>query len=261
MTGALVAIAYPLLEGGALAGPWVWLVFAVGLAILAALWIVEERRQHTRVAPLLRTRLFRIPAFSAGLTVQFAFAAGLQGFFLVFAIWLQSGRGFSPIAAGLTTVAFSVGSFVLAPVAIPLAQRFGRLVLTAGAVLLALGTLAVALGADGVGTGSDPWSIVPGLVVAGAGLSLLIIPLANVVLAAVPAGAAGGASGIFSTAQQFGGAVGIAVIGTVFFTRLEDESFTDAFRRCRSPPGSSSPPPYSRSSCGAAMGEDEVAEL
>ena len=96
-------------------------------------------------------------------------------------------------------------------------------------MLLALGTLAVALGADGVGTGSDPWSIVRSLVVAGAGLSLLIIPLANVVLAAVPAGAAGGASGVFNTAQQFGGAVGIAVIGTVFFTRLEDESFTDAF--------------------------------
>jgi hypothetical protein len=94
--------------------------------------------------------------------VQFAFAAGLQGFFLVFAIWL-------------------------------------------------------------------PWSIVPGLVVAGAGLSLLIIPLANIVLAAVPTGAAGGASGLFSTAQQFGGAVAIAVIGTVFFTRLEHESFTDAF--------------------------------
>jgi MFS family permease len=230
LTAALVAIAYPLLEGRSLGWPvWIWLVFAAGVAILAALWIVEERRQHTRVAPLLRTRLFRIPAFSAGLTVQFAFAAGLQGFFLVFAIWLQAGMDFSPLAAGLTTVAFSVGSFLLAGAAIPLAQRYGRLVLSAGGVLLALGTIGVALGADGVGTGSDPWSIVPGLVIAGAGLSLLIIPLANVVLAAVPAAAAGGASGVFNTAQQFGGAVGIAVIGTVFFTRLEDESFTDAF--------------------------------
>jgi EmrB/QacA subfamily drug resistance transporter len=230
LTAALVAIAYPLLEGRSLGWPaWLWLVFAAGLAILAALWIVEERRPHTRVAPLLRTRLFRIPAFSAGLTVQFAFAAGLQGFFLVFAIWLQTGMDFSPLAAGLTTVAFSVGSFLLAGAAIPLAQRYGRLVLSAGGVLLALGTVGVALGADGVGTGSDPWSIVLGLVIAGAGLSLLIIPLANVVLAAAPAGAAGGASGVFNTAQQFGGAVGIAVIGTAFFTRLEDESFTDAF--------------------------------
>jgi len=181
------------------------------------------------VAPLLRTPLFRIPAFSAGLAVQFAFAAGLQGFFLVFAIWLQTGMESSPLAAGLTTVAFSVGSFLLAPVAVPLAIRFGRLVLAGGGALLAPGTIGVGLGADGVGTGGDPWSIVPGLVVAGAGLSLLVIPLANVVLAAAPVGAAGGASGLFSTAQQFGGAVGVAVIGTLFFARLEDETFTDAF--------------------------------
>lgn len=53
-----------------------------------------------------------------------------------------------------------------------------------------------------VGMGTNPWPIVPGLVVAGAGLALLVIPLANVVLAAVPAGAAGGASGLFTTAQQ-----------------------------------------------------------
>jgi EmrB/QacA subfamily drug resistance transporter len=230
LTAALVAIVYPLLEGRSLGWlSWIWLVFAAGLAIVAALWIIEERRQHTRVAPLLRTRLFRIPAYSAGLTVQLAFAAGLQGFFLVFAIWLQVGMDFSPLAAGLTTVAFSLGSFLLAGAAIPLALRFGRLVLSAGGLLLALGTIGVSLGADHVGTGSDPWSIVPGLVVAGAGLSLLIIPLANVVLAAVPSGAAGGASGVFNTAQQFGGALGIAVIGSVFFAGLEDESFTDAF--------------------------------
>jgi hypothetical protein len=98
---------------------------------LAGLAIIEERRQHARVAPLLRTRLFRIPAFSAGLVVQMAFAAGLQGFFLVCALWIQLGMGFSPLGAGLTTVAFSVGSFALAPVAVPLAQRYGRLVLAA----------------------------------------------------------------------------------------------------------------------------------
>src|SRR5262249_3193986 len=52
---------------------------------------------------------------------------------------------------------------------------------------------------------------------AGTGLALLVIPLANVVLAAVPAETAGGASGLFSTAQQLGGAVGAALLGTVFF--------------------------------------------
>ena len=58
--------------------------------------------------------------------------------------------------------------------------------LSTGGLLLAAGVGGVWIRADAVGQGSDPWPIVPGLVVAGAGLSLLITPLANVVLAAIP---------------------------------------------------------------------------
>jgi EmrB/QacA subfamily drug resistance transporter len=230
LTGAIVAVAFALLEGRSYGWAlWIWLLLIAGIAGLLALGLVEDRRQHQRVAPLLRTRLFRIPAFSAGLVVQLALSAGLQGFFLVFALWIQLGMGFSPLAAGLTTVAFSVGSFVLAPQAVALAERYGRLVLLTGGLLLAAGTTGVWIGADSVGHASNPWPIVPGLVVAGAGLSLIIIPLANVVLAAVPRKAAGGAGGQLSTAQQLGGALGVAVVGTVFFSKLEAGSFTDAF--------------------------------
>jgi EmrB/QacA subfamily drug resistance transporter len=230
---ALVAIGYPLLEGRRLGWPaWGWLLLAGGIALLLVLALVESRRKGSEIAPLLRPGLFRTPAFSAGLVVQFAFAAGLQGFFLVFAIWLQAGQGFSPLAAGLTTVAFSVGSFLLAPVSVPLAVRYGRFVLVAGALVLMAGVIAVDVGAAHVGHGGDPWPIVPGLVVAGAGLALLVIPLVNVVLAGVPVAAAGGASGLFSTAQQLGGAIGVAVVGTVFFGQFEDgHSFLDAFQR------------------------------
>jgi EmrB/QacA subfamily drug resistance transporter len=231
LAGAIVAVAYALLEGRSEGWPaWIWLLGAAGVAALIALFAIEDRRQHARIAPLLRTRLFRIPAFTAGLVVQFAAFAGVQGFFLIFALWIQLGMGFSPLGAGLTTVAFSGGSFVLAPRAVPLAERYGRTVLSLGGVLMAAGVAGLWIGADGVGQGSNPWPVVPGLVVAGAGLSLLLIPLANVVLAAVPGHAAGGAGGQFSTAQQLGGALGVAVIGTVFFSQLEGHSFTDAFR-------------------------------
>jgi predicted MFS family arabinose efflux permease len=231
LTVAIVAVAYALLEGRGQGWPgWIWALLLAGVAGLVALGVVEDRRRHTKIAPLLRTRLLRIPAFSAGLVVMLAFAAGLQGFFLVFALWIQLGMGFSPLGAGLTTVAFSVGSFLLAPVAVSIARRYGRLVLSAGGLLLAAGIAGVWIGADGVGDGSNPWPIVPGLVIAGAGLSLLVIPLVNVVLAAVPGEAAGGAGGQFSTAQQLGGALGVAVIGTVFFAELESASFTDSFR-------------------------------
>jgi EmrB/QacA subfamily drug resistance transporter len=231
LASALVGIAYPLLEGRSLGWPaWIWLLFVAGIVLLVALVFIEERREHQRVAPLLQSRLLHIPAFAAGVFVQLAFSAALQGFFLVLAVWIQTGRGFSPITAGLTALAFSVGAFALAPFAVPLALRHGRLVLVLGGLLMAIGTWAVGIEASHVGHGGHPWPIVPGLVIQGVGLSLLVIPLANVVLAAVPRAIAGGAGGIFSTAQQMGGAIGVAVVGNFFFSRLERHQFTESFR-------------------------------
>jgi EmrB/QacA subfamily drug resistance transporter len=229
LAASLVAIVYPLLEGRQLGWPaWVWVLLAAGVAGLGGLGLLEARRAGRRTdgpAPLLKAGLFRRPAFAAGLGVQMAFSAGLQGFFLAFALWLQAGEHFSPLKAGLTAVAFSAGSFIGAPVAVPLAQRYGRRVLAIGGVLMAAGTAGVSLVVSHIGVNGSPWPVVPGLVVCGAGLALLIIPLVNVVLAAVPVEAAGGASGLFSTAQQLGGAVGVALLGTVFFGYLNGHSF------------------------------------
>ena len=229
LAGSLVAIVYPLLEGRQLGWPaWVWALMAAGVAGLVVLGVIEARRTSTTVAPLLRAGLFRVPAFAAGMGIQLAFFAGMQGFFIAFALWLQAGEHFSPLKAGLTAVAFSVGSFIAAPIAVPLAQKAGRRILAGGAVLMVAGIGGVALAAPHVGVNGSPWPIVPGLVVAGAGLALLVIPLVNVVLAAVPAEVAGGASGLFSTAQQLGGALGVALLGSVFFGYLGGHSFEAA---------------------------------
>src|SRR5438034_3703640 len=93
LAGSLVAIVYPLLEGRQLGWPaWVWALLGAGLAGVCGLGVREYRRPSRRVAPLLRPGLFRIPAFAAGLGIQTAFAAGMQGFFLTFALWLQIGE-------------------------------------------------------------------------------------------------------------------------------------------------------------------------
>jgi EmrB/QacA subfamily drug resistance transporter len=229
LAGSLVAIVYPLLEGRQLGWPaWVWLLLGAGAAGVVTVGALEQRRPGRRVAPLLRPGLLRIPAFAAGLGVQLAFAAGMQGFFLAFALWLQAGEQFSPLKAGLTAVAFSVGSFAGAPVAVPLAQHYGRRILAIGAAGMVAGILGIALAAPHVGVDGSPWPVVPGLAVAGAGLALLVVPLVNVVLAAVPVEAAGGASGLFSTAQQLGGALGVALLGTVFFGYVDGHSFQAA---------------------------------
>jgi EmrB/QacA subfamily drug resistance transporter len=235
VAASMVAIVYPLLEGRQLGWPaWVWVLFTAGVAGLAVQGVLETRRARRRsdglkgTAPLLRPGLFRVPAFAAGLGVQLAFSAGMQGFFLAFALWLQAGEHFSPLKAGLTAVAFSVGSFIGAPAAVPLAQRHGRSILALGGLLMAAGIAGVSLAAPHVGVNGSPWPVVPGLVVCGLGLALLVIPLVNVVLTAVPVEAAGGASGLFGTAQQLGGAVGVALLGTVFFGYLNGHSFEAA---------------------------------
>jgi hypothetical protein len=126
---------------------------------------------------------------------------------------------------------------------VPLAQKYGRGVLALGGLLMVAGIAGEWLAASHVGVNGSPWPVVPGLVVAGAGLALLVIPLVNVVLAAVPAGVAGGASGLFGTAQQ----LGVAVFGTVFFGYL-----TGRVRAVRGPRAAS--PPH----CGVGGGTARV---
>ncbi|MGW1891927.1 MFS transporter [Streptomyces sp. NPDC002004] len=223
LAGGLVAVVLPLVQGRANGWPlWGWICLAAGVLAVAGLGVVEARRRRTGTVPLLPARAFRLPAFSFGVLVQLLFAVGMQGFFLAFALWLQGGERYTPMQAGLVTVAFSVGGFLTAPAADGLAVRLGRVVLAAGALLMAGGFAGVWYAvdhSDAVRTGA--WPLVPGLLVAGAGLGFLVVPLVNVVLSAVPGSLAGGASGIFSTAQQFGGALGAAIIGTVYFQNLD----------------------------------------
>jgi hypothetical protein len=88
--------------------------------------VAEDRRAH-------RPRHLRslLPPTFAWIWFQ-CVSAGLQGFFLVFAVWIQVGLGFSPLAAGLTALALSAGSFALAAASVPLAQRHGRWILATG---------------------------------------------------------------------------------------------------------------------------------
>jgi MFS family permease len=179
--------------------------------------------------PLLSVHQFRLRAFSAGLGVQALFSAALQGMSLTFVLWLQVGHHYTPLHTGLTLLAFSGGAILTAPQAGKLAESHGRRVLIAGAALLVIGSALLAQAAWRGGDGVPAWSTFGGLAVAGAGLGLLVVPLVNVVLAAVPVETAGGASGTFSTAQQVGGALGIAIIGTIFFSQVPGSQLNTAF--------------------------------
>ncbi len=224
----LVALVFALLEGRSLGWPaWDLALGAGGLTIVAI--VVSRSLRQLRPESIIPASLLRHRAAVAGLAVQGMFSAGLQGLMLSFTLFLQLDRRLSPLQAGLTLLAFSAGGMVTAPLSVTLAERYGRRVLQTGAALLAVGTMILLVGASALATGEAPWPVLPGLFVAGAGLCLLVVPLVNVVLAAVPAEDAGGASGVFSTAQQLGGALGVAVLGTVFFAASDGRPGLHAF--------------------------------
>jgi MFS family permease len=146
-------------------------------------------------------------------------------FFFVLALYLQQGRGFSAVFSGTVFTAVGVGYFLALVMAGPLAARLGKQVLAAGSVAVAAGSVVLA---DAAGA-TSAIDLVPGLALVGFGIGLVLVPLSSVALQYVPAAEAGSASGVFATAQQVGGATGVAVIGVIFFDVLGAGRFVHAF--------------------------------
>ncbi|WP_037066228.1 MFS transporter [Pseudonocardia acaciae] len=216
LTVGLVAIVFPLLEGQRYGWPaWCAGCLVVGLGAVVGLALAERGRPGA----LLPVELLRLRPVATGLAVMLLAFSGFSGFLLVFALWLQDGQGYSPLAAGLVTVAFPAGALPVAPFIGRLTVRYGRRVVLTGCAAAVLGALAVLVAAGGAPR-VGAWALVPGLVLLGAGINLCIPPLVTLYLAAVPPRHAGSASGILSTVQQFGGALGVAVLGAVFFAGL-----------------------------------------
>ncbi len=216
-TGGVLALIFPLIEGRQAGWPW-WTVvlFVLAPILLAAFVFHERRRASTSRALLLPLRLFADRGFSAGLIVQLSFQASVIGLLFVLSITVQSGFGFSAWEAGLVVLPFSVAAAITSGAAAALVAKAGKTLVGVGALLQAIGaawSIAVVAG----GTHPTVVALMGPMAVAGAGLGLVVVPLTDVVLAAVPVNDAGSASGALSTFQQVGGALGIAIVGTVFF--------------------------------------------
>ncbi|MGX5694857.1 MFS transporter [Agromyces soli] len=219
LAAAVACFMVPLIEGRSLGWPsWLWLVVAAGAAIIA--WFVAHsvRRQRRDGSALLPMPLFRDRGFSAGLVTQAAFQGAMNAFSLPLIVYLQLALGFDALGAGLTLLAFSLGAMLGTAVAVPLVPRVGKLLITAGAVTMGAGMLWTLASVAAGGADFTGWQAVVPMLLAGLGLALIIIPLIDVALATVPVADAGAASGAYSTFQQLGAAVGVAISTTVFFT-------------------------------------------
>jgi EmrB/QacA subfamily drug resistance transporter len=220
ITAGLLALALPLVEGRQLGWPaWTWGCMATSLILLLAFAFHQRWMERSGRAPLMAPSLFRNRSLRAGLTTQLAFWGGQAALFLVLALYLQDGRGLSPLRAGLMTSILAVAYLASSLRAPFLALRYGREVLAVGALVLAAGEGALALAVMSGGHGSLAL-LVPGLLAAGAGMGLCITPLTTLVLAHAGPKHAGAVSGALSTMQQVGGTLGVAITGAIFFGAL-----------------------------------------
>ncbi|HEY3608745.1 MAG TPA: MFS transporter [Pseudonocardiaceae bacterium] len=221
VSAGLVAIVLPLVEGRQQGWPlWSWLCLIAAVPLLAAFAAYQRRLERTGRAPLMSLGLFRERSFAVGIAIILVFFSSMASFFLVLALYLQEGHGLSPLTSGLIFAATGLGYFISSIAAPAMAGRMGRQVLSVGALVVAAGyALLVGTVAEIGVTGPAPWLMV-GLFVAGFGMGMVMMPVTPTVLAGVAPDHAAAAAGVLSTAQEGGNALGVAVIGVVFFGAL-----------------------------------------
>jgi MFS family permease len=184
------------------------------------------------VSPLVTMTLFGKRAFSAGLVTALVFFAGMIGLMLSLSLLLQIGLHYSPIHTGLTFAAWSLGAAIGAGAgAGALAPKFGRPVLHLGLVIMLAGMLGMLAVVHATGDDLSTWKLFVPELFAGIGMGMALAPLFDFVLAAVDEHEVGSASGMLNAVQQLGAALGIAVLGTVFFSYASHHGMVAAFER------------------------------
>ncbi len=218
ISAGLFLLTFPIVEGRD-AGwpPWAWACLAASVPIIAGFIRFERWKTARDGAPLVVLSLFRERVFVAGLFVTFLFGVANPAMFFTLALYLQIGLHFSPLAAGLTFAPAPVGFFIAATLSGKLVRRLGGRL-----VMLALIQKAIAWTIIGAivhrnGTTLHGMQLLPFMLIEGAAAGWTNPPLIGLSLAGVHNRDAGSAAGVLTTVQQIASAVGVAIIGVLFF--------------------------------------------
>jgi EmrB/QacA subfamily drug resistance transporter len=189
---------------------------AAAVVLLVSFVLIEMRSSH----PLLPMRVLADRNRAGALLIMLCIATGLFGLFFFLTLFIQTVLGYSPIRAGLAFLPFAVGVVIGSALASPLVARIGpRPLIVAGAAMVAGGTFWFSRLTEHAGYASH---LLGPELVSSFGLGLVFVPLALVALHNVAEQDSGVASSLLNTAQQVGGAVGLALLGTVAWTAVAD---------------------------------------
>ena len=252
-SSGLLGVVFGIVRAGELGWTSTTVVASIaGGAVLLAAFVAWELRTES---PILPMRFFRNRAFAATNGVSLAMFFGTFGSVFLLAQFFQVAQGYSPLEAGLRTLPWTAMPIFVAPVAGILSDRIGsRPLMAAGLALQSAGLAWIAV----VTTPTMAYGlVVPGFVMAGAGMALVFAPAANAVLSAVRPEEAGQASGATNTVREIGGVLGVAVLATVF-TKLggfsSPQAYVDGLRAGRLGRGGGAGRGRARGAAGAREG-------
>jgi EmrB/QacA subfamily drug resistance transporter len=205
---ALGSLTYGLIEGSARSWPPLAITALIAGSILGITFVWYEYRQRD---PMVQLGLFRTRNFTGTNIMTFGMYGALGGVFLVLVVYLQTTLHYSSIKAGLSILPITILLLAFSRRAGALSSKFGpRLLLTAGPLIAALGIITWVRLAPGV---SYITGVLPGVLLFGAGLTLLVAPLTTTVLGSVKETDSGIASGINNAVSRLGGLFVVALLG------------------------------------------------
>ncbi|MEU8419994.1 MFS transporter [Micromonospora sp. NPDC048835] len=220
---------FPVIQGRE-AG-WPIGTIALLVAAIPLLWafvLVERRRDRRDGSALVPPALLRQRSFVIGLVVLLIVFSTLASLFLVLNYTLLTGYGWSPMRTALTGLGFPVGIFLTTGVAQRFATTHGRTLIQMGLTVMVAGMVLLILMFTGEGMAVTIWQLAAPILVMGLGMGLCVSIVTAVVLADVPPHNAGAGSGVTNAVLQLGAAVGVAIVGAIFFSLLESQDFPDA---------------------------------
>jgi len=188
----------------------IWIRWAFGIMVVCFVAFVVTQLQSKK--PLVDLTIFKYRNFTIGCLLIFLFGACVYGAVTILPLFFQNIMDYSATWAGIAVSPRGIGAVLMMPIVGLLVSRIDpRILISTG--FLVFGICSVTWGR--LTTDISPWSLTLPIVISGASLGLVFVPLATVSLGGLPPASIGNGSGLFNLMRNVGGSVGISIINTI----------------------------------------------